>query len=54
VKIRISDENEDHAVSVTGYAWSFHSALDVAIEFSAFLSGNEREVLIKLSVGAEN
>ena len=33
---------------------NFNSALDAAIEFSAFLSGNEREVLIKLSVGAEN
>jgi len=69
VKIRIFDENEDRAVSVTRYAWSFNisiklhsncnfknfnSALDVAIEFSAFLSGNEREVLVKLSVGAEN
>jgi len=25
---------------------NFNSALDAAIEFSAFLSGNEREVLI--------
>jgi len=33
---------------------NFNSALDAAMEFSAFLGGNELEVLMKLSVGAEN